>query len=162
MIFVTTGTQEPFDRLIKAIDELAPLLDNVEIVAQVSHSSYIPRHIKTLDFLSPKEFSKLFNRASLIVGHSGMGTIISALQNGKTLIVMPRLAKFQEHRNDHQLATAKKFKEYNFVHVAFNEEELKEKILLFFQGKIKPLHTLGNSASESLIFSLKEFINNQL
>lgn len=160
MIFITTGTQEPFDRLIKAIDEIAPSLKNTEIIAQVYKSEFIPKHMKTFEFLSPKEFAFYFNSAELIIAHAGMGTIISALQIEKPLIILPRLAVFHEHRNDHQLLTAKKFDDFNFVHVAYDEAELKKKILLFYNNEIKSLHKLGDFGSKSLIESLYNEINN--
>ena len=62
----------------------------------------------------------------MIVAHAGMGTIISAMQHQKPIIIFPRIAALGEHRNEHQMATAKKMKELGYVHVAFNEKELKE------------------------------------
>jgi UDP-N-acetylglucosamine transferase subunit ALG13 len=156
MIFITTGTQAPFDRLIKAIDEIAPILNDKNIVAQVANSDFKPSNIKTLDFISPSEFQQYFKEASLIIAHAGMGTIISALVDQKPLVILPRLTKFQEHRSDHQLATAKKIKELNYVHVAESEEELKAMVInIINNGGSNVLHTLGNYASASLIDSLK-------
>ena len=107
MIFVVTGTQLPFDRLIKMLDEIAPEL-NEEIVAQVNGSNYLPRYVNTIDILPPDEFDSIFSRARLIVAHAGIGTIISAMQNQKPIIIFPRIAALGEHRNEHQLATAAK------------------------------------------------------
>src|SRR5215217_2444665 len=112
MIFVTIGTQEPFDRLIKAIDELAPLL-NMDIVAQVSNTVIEVKNMKALTFIPPDEFDNYFQQASLIISHAGMGSIITALTMNKPIIVMPRLASLGEHRNEHQTATAKKFEKLN-------------------------------------------------
>ena len=120
MIFVTIGTQLPFDRLIKIIDGLAPQL-NEEVVAQVYQCGFTPQNIKTVDFLAPDEFNALFDKARLIVSHAGMGTILSALQKDKPIIVFPRIAALGEHRNEHQLATAHKFKKMGAVNVAMNE-----------------------------------------
>ncbi|MFN8436181.1 MAG: glycosyltransferase [Cytophagales bacterium] len=159
MIFITTGTQAPFDRLIKALDEIAPQLGGQEIIAQVAGSDYKPQHIKTYDFMAPADFSKYFKNADFVIAHAGMGTIISALVDEKPLIIIPRLTKYKEHRSDHQLATANKIKELNYVHVVLNEEELKNKVLEMCNGNTnRLLHKLGNYASESLILSLKEDI----
>ena len=155
MIFVTIGTQLPFDRLIKIIDELAPQL-NEEIVAQVYQCGFTPQNIKTVDFLAPDEFNTLFDKARLIVSHAGMGTILSALQKDKPIIVFPRIAALGEHRNEHQLATARKFKEMRTVNVAMNEEELASMLL---NGDQTTLLHIGNSASPSLIQSIKDFID---
>lgn len=154
MIFVTIGTQLPFDRLIKIIDELAPQL-NEEVIAQVYNCGFTPKNIKTVDFIAPDEFNALFDKASLIISHAGMGTILSALQKDKPIIVFPRIAALGEHRNEHQLATARKFKEMGSVNVAMNEEELTTMLL---NGKQTVLQHIGDSASPSLIQSIEEFI----
>lgn len=154
MIFVVTGTQLPFDRLIRMLDEIAPQLDE-EIVAQVNGSGYLPRHINTIDMLPPDEFDRLFSSARLIVAHAGIGTIITAMQQQKPIIIFPRIAALGEHRNEHQLATAEKMKEAGWVYVANTKEELSE---LLQTPDLHPLCTIGGSASESLVESITDFI----
>ena len=154
MIFVVTGTQLPFDRLIRMLDEIAPQLDE-EIVAQVNGSGYLPRHINTIDLLPPDEFDRLFSSARLIVAHAGIGTIITAMQQQKPVIIFPRIATLGEHRNEHQLATAEKMKEAGWVYVANTKEELSE---LLQTPDLHPLCTIGGSASESLVESITDFI----
>lgn len=154
MIFVTIGTQAPFDRFIKIVDEVAPQLSE-EIIAQVYKCGFEPKNIKTVNFLAPDEFNELFDKARLIVSHAGMGTILSALQKHKPIIIFPRIAALGEHRNEHQLATAEKFEELGSVYVAMNEEELKQLIL---RTDLKCLQEIGDSANEGLIRSIKDFI----
>ncbi len=156
MIFVITGTQLPFDRLIRMLDELAPQL-NEEIVAQVNGSGYLPHHINTIDILPPDEFDRLFNRARLIVAHAGMGTILSALTMHKPLIVFPRIAALGEHRNEHQLATAEKVKEAGYCYVATDKEELQS---LLLTPDLRPLYSIGAYATDSLVQSITEFVEN--
>ena len=143
MIFCTIGTQAPFDRFVKIIDEVAAHLDE-EIIAQVYKSEYVAQNIRTVEFLPPDEFNKLFSKARLIVAHAGMGTII-----------FPRIAAWGEHRNEHQLATAQKMKELGYVYVATDVKELKE---LLTTRNLKPLHDLGDIASKSLIDELCKVI----
>lgn len=154
MIFVTIGTQAPFDRFIKIVDEVAPQLSE-EIIAQVFKCGFEPKNIKTVNFLAPDEFNELFDKARLIVSHAGMGTILSALQKHKPIIIFPRIAALGEHRNEHQLATAEKFKELGSVYVAMNEEELKK---LIVRQDLKCLQEIGDSANEGLIRSIEDFI----
>lgn len=158
MIFVTIGTQAPFDRLIKSMDEIALSLKGIKVIAQVSQTKYPIQHMTHLGLLAPLDFDAHFSRASLIVSHAGMGTIISALQNHKPIIIFPRSANLGEHRNDHQLATAKVLDDMKYIHVAYNEKELKEKILAFISGDLKSLHTIGDIASPQLIGSIKDYI----
>jgi UDP-N-acetylglucosamine transferase subunit ALG13 len=159
MIFVTIGLQEPFDRLVRAMDEIAPQLDGLPVVAQVFAPTYRATHIQTFEMLSPAEFDAFFDRASLIVAHAGMGTIISALVKGKPLIVLPRLKKYKEHRSDHQLATAEAIQQLNYVHVASDENDLKHKVVDIIRGRAQgPLHRIGPYASPELLHSLRQNI----
>lgn len=155
MIFCTIGTQAPFDRLLQIIDEIALDMEGEEIIVQAFHDKYIPKHVKTVQMLPPDEFNKTFVRARLIIGHAGMGTIISALTQDKPIIVFPRIAALGEHRNEHQLATAKKMNELGYVYVANNDEELRQ---LVMQKHLKPLHELGSFASSSLIKDIEKVI----
>ena len=154
MIFVTIGTQAPFDRFVRIVDEVASQIDE-DIVAQVYQCGFEPKNIKTVDFLAPDEFNELFAKARLIVSHAGMGTILSAMQQHKPIIIFPRIAALGEHRNEHQLATAQKFKEMGAVYVAMNDEELKELIL---RKDLKCLYEIGDHASKGLIKSIEDFI----
>lgn len=123
MIFVTVGEQLPFDRLITAIDTNAAKMEQ-EIFAQIGHKSITPQHITCKDFITPKEYNEYFLQADLIIAHAGMGTIISAMEHNKPIIVMPRRCSFGEHRNDHQFSTAKRFGELGYITVAQDEQEL--------------------------------------
>ena len=57
-----------------------------------------------------------------------MGNIVLSMKMRKPLLVMPRLKRFGEVVNDHQVGTAKKFEEFGHVLVAWNEKQLVGKI----------------------------------
>jgi UDP-N-acetylglucosamine transferase subunit ALG13 len=157
-VFVTVGFQFPFDRLIKAIDQMAPSLKDVTIIAQGSQTSYKAKHIHLFDFAPPNVFNQYLSEAQLIVSHAGMGTILTALEKGKSILVMPRLTKYGEVTTEHQLATAKKLEEKKYVHVAYNEYELKNKLPGILQACQSPLHTIQKYASGQLINSIQSFM----
>lgn len=154
MIFCTIGTQASFDRFVKIIDKIASELHE-EVIAQVGRSHYHAKYIETKDYLTPDEFNTLLDKARIIVAHAGMGTIISALKRKKLIIIFPRIAALGEHRNEHQLATAKKMKELGYVYVANNANDLR---VLLTNTELKPLHKLGECASRSLIDELHKVI----
>ena len=128
MIFLTVGTQFPFDRLVRAIDGVLDegLIDE-EIFAQIGETSYKPHNFESVASLEKRVFDKRLKEASAMIGHAGMGTITMALENGKPLLVMPRLRRYREVVNDHQLAIARKFEEYGHVLVAYQETDLRSK-----------------------------------
>lgn len=163
MIFVTIGTQEPFDRFIKAVDKIAGKL-NLEVTAQVSlNSSYNCKYIKCINFLHPIEFDKILIESDLIISHAGMGTIISSLINKKQLIVFPRQKKLNEHRSDHQVASAMYFEKLNYITVAWDEYQLELLLQDFMANNLgKYDKEIGNFGSSTLIDSIKSDIYDNL
>jgi UDP-N-acetylglucosamine transferase subunit ALG13 len=123
MIYVTVGTQLPFDRLINIVNFWAEST-NENVIAQVGPTESDFSHIDVRDFYSPLESGELFSKADVIVSHAGMGSILTACERGKIIIIFPRRFEFAEHRNDHQLATAKKFEGLSNVFVAYDEDSL--------------------------------------
>jgi UDP-N-acetylglucosamine transferase subunit ALG13 len=94
------------------------------VIAQSCRTQEEFTNIETKEFLTPFEYSQVVKDASIIVGHAGMGTIITAHENHVPLIIMPRKFSLNEHRNDHQLATVKKFSATPGIHAATDEEEM--------------------------------------
>ncbi len=124
MILVTVGTQLPFDRLVKAMDQWAAAHPQEMVEAQIGTASYIPQNMVWHGQLTMQEFRLRYEAASLIVSHAGIGNILLALEMRKPIIVMPRRAVFGEHRNDHQIATVKWFKDKAGILVVEDEAEL--------------------------------------
>lgn len=104
MIFVTVGTHEqPFNRLIKKVDELvAEGTINEPVVMQIGFSTYIPKHCEWHKMLSYDEMKQYIDEARIVITHGGPASFIEVLQAGKIPVVVPRLAEFSEHVNDHQ------------------------------------------------------------
>jgi UDP-N-acetylglucosamine transferase subunit ALG13 len=128
VIFVTVGTQLAFDRLIGAVDRWAAADGRPAVFAQIGPSVLAPRHIEHACFIPPEECADRMREATAIVAHAGMGTILTALELGKPVVVMPRRASLGEHRNEHQLATARRFAELGRVSVAYDELELPDRL----------------------------------
>lgn len=156
MIFVIAGTQEPFDRMLQIIDKWA-LQSNHELFGQIAKAKYVPVNFPSVDFISPFEFNEKFLKADIIISHAGMGTIIMALEHQKPILIMPRLAKYGEHRNDHQMATAKGFEKLGLVNVAYNEKDLIQKL----NGieSFKPARKIGKFADDQLINTIRSYIH---
>jgi hypothetical protein len=72
VIFVTVGTQLPFDRLISAIDGWAGARAGREVFAQVGPTELRPQHIGFRGFISPSECRERMLAATAIVAHAGM------------------------------------------------------------------------------------------
>ncbi len=156
MIFVTVGYQMAFDRLVSSVDDWAGKNPDADIFAQIGDSTLKPANLEFTRFIEPDEFKLRVKNCSVLVAHAGMGSIITALQYGKPILVMPRLAARKETRNDHQVATAKQFSSQKGIEVAVDEVEL--------LGKLNRLacidypNRLRSSASPELIKRIRQFI----
>ena len=156
MIFVTVGAQMPFDRLIKVVDQWAGENSDIEIIAQIGNTEYKPVYIKNWScLLDVKKFTEYVKKCDLIVSHAGMGTIITALQYKKPIIVMPRRGDLKETRNDHQVDTARQLSDK--VNVAFNEEDLISS--LKNADKLGLTSSCENYAEKGLISEIFDYIN---
>jgi len=155
-IFVTVGTDLPFSRLVNAVDEWAARNERIDIFAQVGTADQVPRYIAYDRFLEPQTFNRLFQEADYIISHAGMGTILSSLRYEKPLLVMPRKASLGEHRNEHQLATAKYLDELKKVNIATDERHLIE--LLDKIDELPVREKIGPYASASLTRAIRDFI----
>jgi UDP-N-acetylglucosamine transferase subunit ALG13 len=157
MIFVSVGSQEPFDRLIRAVDEWARARGRTDVFAQIASSSLRPEFIPFTQFVEPAEFNRIMRETKLIVAHAGMGSIISALELGKPIVVMPRRADFRETRNDHQVATAERFGAQGRVIVAGDERDLAAK--LDHALTLRDIQGIQAQASPRLIATIRGFLD---
>jgi UDP-N-acetylglucosamine transferase subunit ALG13 len=156
MIFVTVGAQMPFDRLIAAVDQWSEAEGRDDVLAQVGEGAYRPRAIRYERNINPPEFRRRMMGADLVVAHAGMGTILTALELGKPILVMPRRGNLSETRNDHQVATANHFSAHGQVSVAMDEMELAAKLRQV--GDIRCAGQIGPYASPALLHTLRRFI----
>lgn len=129
MIFVTVGTHlQPFNRLLEKTDELAGDKVVGDVFIQVGHSDYHPKFCTYKKFVGFYEFQELVKQSDAVITHAGAGTILNVLSYGKPAIVVPRLKKYGEHTNDHQLQIAKVLEEQEKVIPVYDIEELKDAI----------------------------------
>lgn len=156
MIFVSVGTQLPFDRLIRTVDEWVGSVGSESAFAQIGTGTYQPQHLDWQRELTPDEFQYRLSKATLVIAHAGIGTILSALEIGKPVIVMPRRASLSEHRNEHQLATAQQFDRMGLVTVAENEQRLKT--CLQESSAIRSAKRFNSTASQPLLQFIESFL----
>ena len=124
MIFVTIGSMFPFDRLIRAMDAWAAANPGREMLAQIGDGSFAPAHLPWVRKLDRGEYVRTVQRAALVVAHAGMGTVITAAEQGRPLVLLPRRASLGEHNNDHQADTAVWLRTRPGIHVAEAEADL--------------------------------------
>lgn len=127
MILVTVGMQLGFDRLIEAMDRIAPTLDS-EVIAQTGIGTYVPQNMTARQKIAPEEFEQLVVQSRLIVSHAGIGTVLTAMRFSKPIVLFPRRLDHGEHRNDHQVATVNNLDGRPGLLVAHEEGDLAPRI----------------------------------
>ncbi len=117
MIFVTLGTQKfQMNRLIKAVDDIAGSGKVAEdFFVQTGVSTYKPRNCQYVDFLDTDKYVENIQKCSVLITHAGVGSIDAGIKAGKPVVVVPRLARYGEHVDDHQTQIASAFAEKGCV-----------------------------------------------
>lgn len=143
-----------FDRLIKKMDEIAGKI-NEEVIIQIGSSKYKPKNAKYFDFTENFEnIIELNKKARIVVCHGGAGTIITALNEGKPVIAVPRMKKYKEHINDHQLELVDALSKNNKILAVHNIELIENALNSSFINSSKNLVD-----NKKMVNSLKDYLN---
>lgn len=131
MIFITVGSQKfQFNRLLQKLDSLIEQkIITGRVFAQIGYSDYIPKNFEYVRFMDKREFNDMILESTIIITHGGTGSIINAIKNGKKVIATPRLKKYDEHVDNHQVQIINQFVETNLVLGCFDLEQLGETIV---------------------------------
>ena len=112
MILATIGTSIPFDRLLEAVGRVRT---GERIVVQRGHSQWSAEGVDCVDFLSYSALVDRVRSARVVVTHAGVGSILVCLQNGKQPVVTPRLRRYGEAVDDHQVELGRRLHERGIV-----------------------------------------------
>ncbi len=157
MIFVTLGSQKfQFDRLLQKLDELVTKgTISEKIVAQIGASTYMPKNYEYVQFMDREQFANTMDQCDIVITHGGTGVIISAVKKGKKVIAIPRLAKYKEHVDDHQLQLLHQFDDLQLICACYDLEDLEEKYQGIGNMKFKEYVSNTNVIIESIEEYLK-------
>ena len=157
MIFVTVGSQKfPFNRLLKKVDQMVQEgAITEEVLIQTGASDYTPSHCRYQPFYNRALFSEMLGSCTVLITHGGTGTIIDAVKRGKKTIVVPRLSRYGEHVDDHQLELTGRFHALKLVYACPETEGLAE-ALRWVRGH-RPAPFCSNT--EAFLASLDGFLN---
>lgn len=117
MIFVILGTQDKeFTRLLKQVEkEIKKGNIKERVIVQAGSTKYKSEYMEILDYISMNEFKNYIKKSDYIITHGGVGTILDALLLNKKIIAVPRLSKYKEHENDHQVQIIEEFSNMGYI-----------------------------------------------
>lgn len=157
MILITLGTQDkPFTRLLEEVDkqvELGNIKD--KIVVQAGYTKYNSKNMEIFDLIDREKFSDLIASCDLLISHGGVGSILTGLKNNKKVIAAPRLSKYGEHMNDHQIQIIENFSKMGYILSYMEDDDLGD--VLKKVKKFKPKKYVSNTTN--IINIIDEFIN---
>ncbi len=128
MVFVTIGTQKQQFKRIFHLIENSRLLKDKQIIAQIGNTNYENSNMKVVKFLDQELLEKYINESEFVITHGGVGTIFTALKMNKKVLVVPRLKRYKEHKNDHQLEICKELQEEGLLVYLKENDNIDEKI----------------------------------
>lgn len=157
MILVTLGTQDKsFSRLL---DSVQKEIDNGNIkdkvVVQAGFTKYDSNDMEIFDLIDRDKFGSLINECDLLITHGGVGSILTGLKNNKKVIVCPRLAKYHEHINDHQVQIVDNFYNEGYILKYCDGDDLGE--IIKKVDRFKPKKYVSNT--KNMISIIEKFID---
>lgn len=156
MVLVLLGTQNNnFIRLLQAIqDNIDNKVIDEKVIVQSGFTEFDSKDMEIFNLIDKEQLSKLQDEADLIITHGGVGSIVSSLKKGKKVIVVPRLKKYGEHVNNHQLQIARRFEQEGYVKHVINLKNL-GKVINSIQN-FNPRKYNSNKSNKSNVISLIE------
>lgn len=159
MIFACAGSRSyQFNRLFEELDRLVAAGEvEDDVFAQIGASTYEPRSFPFEHFMEPDDFKAAERRADIIISHGASGSIMGALNAGKRVIAVARLARYGEHINDHQVAINETLAQEGLVLNVTNIADLGPAIRALQTGEVelKPWH---NDNPTAIVDVIDEFI----
>ena len=135
-VFLSVGTQKfPFDRIVRLVGNLNESGNDLIIFGQIGTTNIKPSFQEYVKFLDSDSFEKRLRWSDVVITHGGVGTIIKALKLDKKVIVIPRLSKYGEHVDDHQVQIASTFERTNYL-IAYREEDSLEELVKNAQERV--------------------------
>ena len=157
MIFVILGTQH--NSFVRLLNEIERLINdgkiNEKVIVQNGSTEYNSEKMELHNFISQEEFDKYVHEADLIITHGGVSSIVAPVKLGKTVIAIPRLAKYGEHVNDHQRQIIETFSKQGLIIGVDEVEELADAILKAKTFKPNKLE----SNTDNIVRIIEDFID---
>ena len=127
---------------------------------QIGSVPYEPQHAKFFRYTSYQENLSYFQKASLVIGHGGTGTILNALKFQVPIVVVPRSQRYGEHFDDHQMELAQRLVGNELIKVVYDIEDL-ESAVIEDAGKRRKSSIRQKKFSERdrLIKTIKDFVD---
>ncbi|WP_188945646.1 glycosyltransferase [Polymorphobacter multimanifer] len=158
-VFVSVGSMMPFERLVHAMDAFAQAHPDLDVLIQIGRGRTEPAHARWLRLMPPAAYKAHVVGSRLFVAHAGMGSIISAIEAGKPLLMLPRRQALGEHNTEHQMATAVHVGCRPGLYVAHDETDLVVRAAMLLADSGTAPAPISYFAAAELTARIKAFID---
>jgi len=159
MILVLLGTQNnSFHRLLEEIEkniENGKIKD--EVIVQSGYTKYNSDKMKIFDMIPRNELEELVKKADLVITHGGVGSMMLGIKAHKKVIAVPRLKKYEEHVNNHQIELVETFKKQGLIIGIDNVEDLGKALE---KANNVTVNTNMQEGENKIIKLIEDFIDN--
>lgn len=151
-----------FNRLFEELDRLVGAgYVKDSLFAQIGTSTYEPKNFRFEHFMDPDAFKAKIAEADIVISHGASGSIMGALNAGKRVIAVSRLAKYGEHINDHQVGINETLASEGLVLAVREMDELGDAIEAMENGSVK-LIPWKNPNPNAIIDEIDLFIQEEV
>lgn len=126
-----------------------------DIIVQNGHTSFASSYFTMIPFIEPQELDQLYDAARVVITHAGTGSILKGVKKGKKVIAIPRLQKYREHIDDHQLEILNEFAAAGYI-LPWHESNSLEQLLEEVQDFVPQVYI---SQKEQILNYLREYID---
>ena len=156
MILLSVGNLNPFNRLVRTVDEWAQSHPQTDIFAQIGETSYAPSHFEYVhNFASEKMRAERFAISDLLVCDLSIDLLLMASRNNLPVLALPRLPIFGEENGITQIKLAQHLRSDAFIQIARDENDLFD--LLSMPRKKAPIRGKRKEA-DALTTSLRQTV----
>lgn len=159
MTFITTGSRNfQFNRLLRTVDLAIDMGLIADVVfAQIGSSDYEIRNYEYVDYLNHDSFNEYIERCDVILTHGGTGVVVNSAKMGKKIVAVPRLAKYKEAVDNHQIQLIKAFEKLGLVTPCYKcgPEEI-ARAITEAKSKEPPIF---KSNTNTIIYSIDNYIS---
>jgi UDP-N-acetylglucosamine transferase subunit ALG13 len=138
VILFTIGTSEPFDRLVAVADAVAEACGE-PVLVQAGRSTCTLERAEMVPFLPSDELRRRVAEATHVITHAGAGSTLLALGEGKRPVLVPRLRRYGEAIDDHQVEFGRRMAEVGLAHFVEGPEQLVEALVSLPAGGDEPI-----------------------
>ena len=158
--FVSVGNgKKPFNRLLDNLEEVYSILPK-PVIVQRGNTPFKSKKMLIYDFIEQNLFREYIINSKILIMHGGAGSLIQAIESKKFPIIFPRLKKYDEIIDDHQLELCNRLSKQKKIILIKKGINLKKEIIKINKLGYNLVNEHNSKKENKIKAILKYVINN--